>query len=131
MTADEISVLIDTSPMNRGMVGAEWTANPDNIAVVTASGNVMLFEYRPGGVYEFHWLSTSQSGKRLVDDTREAMRKVFRQGAVTIYGMIPAEHRSSRVMAHAIGAQSQGKFSTDNGPVVLFVILPENLERLH
>ena len=130
MTADEISVLIDTSPMNRGMVGAEWMADPRNIAI-ESHGNVMLFEFHADGIYEFHWLSTARSGKRLVEDTREAMRKVFRQGAVTIYGMIPAEHRSSRVMAHAIGAQSQGKFSTDNGPVVLFVILPENLERLH
>lgn len=130
MTADEISVLIDQSPMNRGLVGAEWMANPDNVAV-EAHGNVMLFQFHAPGIYEFHWLHTATSGKQAVRDTRAAIREMFQRGAHTLYGLTPADNVQARIMVRAIGAKIEGRFMTDDGPVILSTMTPENFERLH
>lgn len=130
MTAEEISVLIDTSPMNRGMVGAEWMADPRNIAI-EAHGNVVLFEYHADGIYEFHWLHTATSGKQAVRDTKAAIREMFRRGAQVLYGLTPADNLQARLMVRAIGAKVEGRFMTEDGLVILATMTPENLERLH
>jgi len=130
MTHQEISDLIDKSPMNRGMVGADWLSDPDNVAI-EAHGNVMLFEKQADGVYEFHWLHTATSGKQAVRDTRVAIREMFKRGAHTLYGLTPADNVQARIMVRAIGAKIEGRFMTDDGPVILSTMTPEQFEQLH
>lgn len=130
MTPQEITRLIDASPLNRGMDGAQWMENPDNVAF-EANGNVVLFQHHGKGIYEFHWLHTATPGKQAVADTRAAIGEMFKRGAHTLYGLTPAENLGARLMVRAIGAKVEGRFMTDEGPVILSTMTPENFERLN
>lgn len=127
MTPQDISILIDQSPMNRGLSGASWVKDAANRAVIIGS-NVMLFEIN-GRTVEFHWLKTGSGTRQLIKDTREAMRRIFEDtGADVIYGLIPDERRDSKLVARWVGAKSVGRFWTACGNVEAFVITPELLE---
>lgn len=101
--------------------------NPDNLAIVV-EGNVMLFE-RCGPLLEFHWLKTVPGLRKLIADTRKAMRSAFEQtGASIIYGLIPDDRRDSKLAARLVGARSTGRYASRFGDVEAFVIAPEILK---
>lgn len=127
MTPREISALIDESPMNRGMCGTSWVKNPCNRAVIL-NGNVMLFEQR-GEIVEFHWLKTATKARQLINDSREALRRIFADtGAQLIFGAVPDERRDSKLMARWVGFRFFARHWTPFGEVEVFVITPEFLE---
>jgi len=126
MTPQDIAILIDESPMNRGLRGADWVGDEGNRAICL-NGNVMLFE-PCGPNFEFHWLKTATGARQIILDTREAMRQVFSETqAPMIFGLIPDNRRDSKTMARWVGAQSKGRFKTLLGVVEAFAITPEFL----
>lgn len=130
METADIAALIDASPMNRGMVGADWLSDPANIAI-EMHGNVMLFERDGEYLFQFHWLALDTKGRQAINDTREAMRRVFRDtGVRAIYGFVSYSLRESALMARWIGARYCGSLNTQYGPCQIFVVTPEILEGL-
>lgn len=128
MNPQQIADMIDTSPMNRGLSGAAWVQNPHHISK-SIDGNTMLFEMEAGGLCQFHWLRTEAGGRNAIETTREAMRQVFDEtNAVTIYGLVPVDHKASAMMARWIGARHCGDIQTDKGRCQLFLITREILE---
>lgn len=127
MTPQDIAILIDESPMNRGLSGADWVKGPGNRAIVT-NGNVMLFE-ACGNVVEFHWLKTTKGLRQLIRDTREAMRMIFRETKTPlIFGLIPDNRRDSKLAARLVGARPYSRYETPHGVVEAFLITPKDLE---
>jgi len=129
MTPQQIAVLIDESPMNRGMRGETWLSDPSNRAVVKGE-TVMLFALGPAQTsFEFHWLKAGRNAAKTIRDTREAMWEVLRPNPFcVIYGLIPVERRDSKFMARKVGAQPHHIFPTPNGNCQLFTITKEILE---
>lgn len=123
MHVQKISALINESPMNRGMDGAAWMANPLNIAKSNRHGDVFLFEYDEPGIYQFHWLRMRSKGSKAINRTRAALAEVFREtGAKVIFGLVPDDRRDSKLMARWIGATSHGMVDTEHGPCELFIM---------
>lgn len=122
MTAQHISVLIDESPMNRGVKGADWLSDPDNQAVIEGE-TVVLFE-RHGVRSEFHWLKASKNVRATIRDTREAIRRYFADNPATVYlyGLVPTDRRDSLLMARWIGSAPAEIFDTPDGPCQGFVM---------
>ena len=129
MNTQRIAAIIDSSPMNRGMIGEAWLDNPANTAIVTGE-NVMLFERQSKKFCEFHWLQTANKGRQAIENTREAMRSYFAANPEVnfIYGLIPVEHRASLLMARWIGATPAISVELEHGKVQLFTITREHLE---
>jgi len=126
MNAQDVSILIDQSPMNRGLSGAAWVGDTNNRAICL-NGNVMLFE-QCGPAVEFHWLKTVTGARQIIQDTREAMRTVFREtGASLIFGLIPDDRPDSKIMARWVGAKPRSRFETPHGVVEAFAVTPELL----
>jgi hypothetical protein len=126
MSPSQISALIDNSPMNRGMFGAEWLAAEGNIAIET-DGNVFLFEQILPAVYEFHWLHTETSGSRLAKVTLAAFDEVFQRepNCEVIFGLAPSKRLDVRVMANAIHMKRIASVDTPDGPCVVFTVTRE------
>lgn len=128
MSPQRIAAIIDQSPMNIGVVGSAWLADPRNIAVAIGD-NVMLFELKAEGLCEFHWLDTGARGRQAIADSLTAIRQVFSEtNTRTMYGLVPSGHRPSRLMARWIGARFIREIETDNGACHLFVMTREMME---
>lgn len=104
---------IDTSPMNRGLSGADWLANPDNFAVVEGK-DVALFDGEADGVYQFHMLYESR-GKAAIAFTRKAFAEAFERGAQLIYGQTPVVMRHAILMARWVGGKFDRIVKTEYG----------------
>lgn len=126
MSPSQISALIDNSPMNRGMIGADWLADERNIAI-EADGNVFLFEEILPSVYEFHWLHTETSGAQLTKVTLAAFDDVFqrRPEAEVIFGLAPSRRLDVRIMANALRMKRIASIETPDGHCVVFTITRE------
>ncbi len=123
MSPQDIAVLIDESPMNRGAVGMDWLHRPGNVAFSDVAGNVLLFEKREPHMYEFHWLRTVSKPRQLIAFTRYAFREVYDlPGIGLIYGMVSDARRDVKLMARWIGAKSLGQVSTDYGLCEMFIL---------
>lgn len=112
---------IDTAELNRGLRGADWVADPANIAFVEEK-DVVLFEPDSDGVFEIHVLLASR-GKAAVECISRALGKVFRdRGAEVIFGMIPEHRRDVKLMARWCGLRPVAKTSIDGERVEMFGI---------
>lgn len=123
MNAHHISVLIDESPMNRGVSGASWVSKPGNQAICI-NETVVLFERQDSHSSEFHWLKASKNARSTIRDTREALRIYFEANPSTVflYGLVPTDRRDSLLMARWIGSVPGQIFDTPDGPCQGFVM---------
>jgi len=129
MNAHHISVLIDESPMNRGMKGASWISNPENRAIVQGE-TVVLFERQGAVSSEFHWLKSGKNVRDTIRDTREAIRTYFAEtpSVSVLFGLVPVDRRDSLLMARWIGSEPDQIFETDDGPCQGFVMTRHHFE---
>lgn len=124
MHRQEISDLIDKSPMNRGLSGADWLADDRNILVEDGDDRIM-FDYERPGTYQFHWL-TSSRGRKAIDRAKAALTHMFEEhGAEVVYGMVPVGRKDVRLMARLIGAKIVGPGWEDGEEFQVFVMTKE------
>lgn len=131
MNSQDVAHLIDSSPMNRGMVGERWLRRPGNIALSSDYGDVVLFDRAASGVYEFHWLrvSSGQGVRSVVNWTLDCIDQVFRDtGCQLMFGLVPDDRRDSRMMARLIGSKFLGKVPTEHGLCQMFIMTREMRE---
>lgn len=89
---------IDTAPYNRGLRGADWIAEPGNVAFVEGD-DVILFDRDSDGIFEIHVLLASR-GKAAVECVNRAFDMMFRdRGAEVIFGLVPEHRRDVAMMA--------------------------------
>lgn len=99
-----IATAIDRSPLNRGLRGADWVADPDSIAHVEGA-DVVLFDRDSDGIFEIHVLLAAR-GKAAVECVGRALDMIFKdQGAQLVFGMVPAQRRDVMMMARWCGLQ--------------------------
>ena len=123
MHQNQIAALINESPMNLGVDGAEWLRGEGNSAYGDDCGNVILFERVAPGVYEFHWLRTVTKGPLAVVFTHNAIDYMFSfSNTCLLFGMVPSDRRDSRVMARAIGAEHVGQIATEDGDAEMYIM---------
>lgn len=69
------------------------------------------------GIYEMHYLFTeARRGKAALDLIRSAVQVMFTEHEATVIcGAVPREHRASRVMSRALGAQPVGSHTDSSG----------------
>lgn len=69
------------------------------------------------GIYEMHYLFTEAvRGKAALTRIREAVQVMFTEREATVIcGAVPREHRASRVMSRALGAQPIGSHTDSFG----------------
>lgn len=117
-----IAAAIDTAPLNRGLKGADWLAQPGNIPVTFANGDVVLFDDEGDGVYQIHVLFVSR-GRVAIELAREAIRRMFTEhGANLIFGLVPDFRRDVKLLARWTGMRSAGVRWTPEGSCELFVL---------
>jgi hypothetical protein len=103
MREQTIIYAIDQSPLNRGLKGVDWVADPHNHAFVEGE-DVVLFDYECGGVYAVHVLLESR-GRTAIDVIRRAFTDLFdqREDAKIILGMVPLFRHDVKIMARWCG----------------------------
>jgi hypothetical protein len=122
MHRDQISRLIDESPMNRGLAGAAWAADSRNVAAVSGEEDVILFDYERPGVYQFHWLKSSR-GRGAIEHAKRALTDMLARPQVdAIYGLVPVDRRDVRLMARYIGAKLVGETRDEYGEYQIFIL---------
>jgi len=130
MSREETLVIeaINTSPLNRGLKGADWLASPGNIPIVIGD-NVALFDDGGEGVYEVHFLFVSR-GRAAIIAARESFRRMFvDHGAELIFGMVPKFRRDVNMLARWAGGKLIGERPTIEGLCDLFVLSREMWSR--
>lgn len=121
MTPQQISSLIDNSPMNRGISGVEWIADPENFVCVSDGGSVVMFQYEAPGVYQFHWIDTQARGRKAIDDAKAAIEYALTdKGAHLLYGLVSTARRDVLLMARWIGSTFVRNVQTPHGECALF-----------
>lgn len=124
MSDQSIIQAIQDSPLNRGLLGADWLASPGNIAIEVGD-DVALFDAEGSGVYEMHVLFLSR-GRAAIDAAKEAIRRMFADhGADLIFGMVPCFRREVKLLARWSGLMPAGIRSTSEGLCELFVLSKE------
>lgn len=117
-----IAQAIDTAPLNRGLVGADWLKHPGNIPVTFDNGDIALFDHEGGGTFQVHFLFQSR-GRKAIDHAREAFKIMFiEHGAHLIMGLVPEARRDVAMLARWAGGRSAGMRPTSEGPCELFVL---------
>lgn len=112
---------INSSPLNRGLDGAQWLATPGNIPVLSGD-NITLFDYEGDDTYEVHFLYKS-TGKEAIRCAKAAFGFLFEyHHADTIFGMVPDHLRHAKIHARLVGGKSVGVRETAFGPCELFVL---------
>lgn len=128
MDTSAIITAIDSSPLNRGLSGAVWLAEPGNIAIVKEAGgatDIALFDDEGDGTYEMHVLFHSR-GRAAIDTAKEAMRRMFvDHGANLIFAKVPEIRPDVKLFARWIGMKYTGYRDTIYGPCQLFVLSRE------
>lgn len=115
---------IDTAELNRGLRGADWVADPGNIAFVEGD-DVILFDRDADGIYEIHVLLASR-GKAAIECVKRALGMMFRdRGAEVIFGMVPEHRRDVMMMARWCGLKHVSKTQWLGDRVELFQITKE------
>lgn len=126
MTPQEIALVINESPLNRGMDGAAWLAQKGNVAFVSERGDIVLFERSTDGVFEFHWLRSQAAAKETREFTIWAADQMFLDhGAQLLFGLVPKARRDSAMMARIIGAKCLGDTVTPHGVCSVFTLTRE------
>lgn len=121
---DFIIAAIDSSPLNRGLSGADFLDDPENVAIVNGE-DISLFEGSDSNDFEVHFLYKS-SGRAAIDASKAALASMFKDhGAELIFGMTPVELRHARLHARLIGGRSGGIRQTEHGACELFVLSKE------
>lgn len=122
LPAEIIARAIDTSPLNRGLRGADWLAYEGNVPVTFDNGDIALFDYEGHGAYQVHFLFNAR-GRVAIDHAREALRIMFEEhDAEIIFGLTPTHLRHARIFNRWIGGKSAGIRSMPDGPCELFVL---------
>lgn len=120
-----IAKAIDTAELNRGLRGADWIAEPGNVAFVEGD-DVILFDRDSDGIFEIHVLLASR-GKAAVECINRALGMMFRdRGAKVIFGMVPEHRRDVAMMARWCKLKFIKKISWLGDRVELFEITKEN-----
>lgn len=90
------------------------------VSFVTEQGGCIAV-WRGGGMYEAHTVfAPSARGSRGLEIGHAFMAALFRQGASSVYTMVPSHNRTARVMAHAMSLRfigDVGTWRTDDGVV--------------
>lgn len=108
-SAQHIIDAIDTAPLNRGLKGADWLAQPGNVPITFDNGDVVLFDNEGGGIYSIHVLFNGR-GRTAIKHAREAIDRMFSDhGAVLIMGMVPDFRRDVKLLARWTGMRSAGE----------------------
>ena len=116
-----IIAAIDGAELNRGLRGADWVADPNNVAFVEDQ-DVVLFDRDNDGLFEIHVLLASR-GKAAVECVNRALDMMFRdRGAEVIFGMVPEHRRDVKMMARWCGLKPVAKTSIDGERVEMFGI---------
>lgn len=111
-----IAEAIDTAPLNRGLVGADWLAVEGNVSVTSDDGDITLFDAYGDGVYAIHVLYKSR-GRKAIERAKEAIRSMFEEhGARLIFGMVPAFRSDVKMLARWTGMRSAGPRFAPEGP---------------
>lgn len=118
----QIIEAIDTSPLNRGLRGADWLAFEGNIPITFPNGDIALFDWEGDGTYQVHFLFVSR-GREAINNAKEAFRQMFvDHGAEVIFGLVPDFRRDVKLLARWIGGKYVGKRETSEGLCELFVL---------
>lgn len=122
-----IEKAIDTSPLNRGLRGADWVRDTSNIPFVEGK-DVILFDRDSDGIYEIHVLLIAR-GKAAVECIGRAFEMMFREkGTAVIFGMVPDFRRDVKIMARLCGMKSLHKLNHRGDAVELFELTREQWE---
>lgn len=117
-----IAEAIDTAPLNRGLVGADWLARPGNVPVTFENGDIALFDHEGDGAYQVHFLFQSR-GRKAIEHARKSFSIMFTEhGATLILGLVPDFRRDVAMLARWAGGHSAGMRDTSEGPCELFVL---------
>lgn len=122
-----VESIIDTSPLNRGLRGKDWTSNPRNVAIQYPDGGAVLFDHEGGGMYEAH-VQLKARGKEAIQQGVDACKTLFeKHGASVILGLTPVDLRAARFFARKVGFKSLGTVDTEDGPCELFQMIRDDL----
>lgn len=134
MDAQNLIAAINSSPTNKGVDGAEWLAdwqsNPHNICMEFGKSFV-LFDGKPDGVYEVHFLfDKGLPGRSVIDLSKLAFDLLFEENpeAELIMGLVPDDLAHAKLHARLVGGKSIGTRDTPYGFVELFVLSREMWE---
>ena len=114
---------IDTHPLNRGLRGVDWIANPLNVAVFH-NEDMALFDYEGPGLYQGHFFFRSR-GKEAVEAAKIITQDMFDYGAKMIVGFVPVINRKAGVIARMAGYHFVGTQETEHGRVLVYLAAPE------
>lgn len=118
---------INNFPLNRGLRGEDWVADPDNVAIVHGD-DFALFDAEGGGVFQVHFLYQVR-GREAIRLAKESFRRMFEErGAEMIFGMVPSDMANAKMHARLIGGRFVGVRATPFGNCDLFV-LPKEIWR--
>ncbi len=124
-----IVAAINESPLNRGLIGEEWCADPSNIPIIAGS-DVTLFDGEGAGVYQAHLLYKSR-GRAAILRLKEAVAEMFAMhGAQLIFALVPDFRKDAAFVARSVGGKFVGKRNTLYGKCDLFVLSKEMWEGL-
>lgn len=119
----DVAAAIDSSPLNRGLKGAEWVANPENVAVTFPDGGLVLFDAEGGRMYEAHVLLKAR-GAEAIRQGKAACAEMFeKHGAEVLLGLTPDFLKAARFFARKVGFQSLGMVETAEGPCEVFQMI--------
>ena len=125
MTQQDIIKAINSSPMNRGLNGADWFERPGNVSI-NIDEDVFLFDYENEGVYMIHFLSTA-GGKDTIKRAKQAFQIMFDGGASLLIGLVPLDRRDVALMARWVGGKRRETVPTPYGPCDLYCVLKGNI----
>jgi hypothetical protein len=121
-TAKIIIEAIESSPLNRGLKGADWLAYAGNIPIIGENGDVTLFDNEGDGVFEIHVLYVSR-GREALREAKRAIRAMFEEhDARVIYAMVPIIRPEVKLLARWAGMRSAGLRLIPSGLCELFVL---------
>lgn len=120
---------INSSPLNRGLNGADWVADPRNVAVIEDERDIVLFDYEGPGIFQIHVLFSSSRGRGAVERIKRALRGMIRDHrAEVIFGLVPDHRRDVKMMARWVGMKSHGERANDCGVCELFIFRKETVQ---
>ena len=113
--------------MNRGLRGADWTADKRNIAIGDGR-NVTIFDYEEEGVYQAHFLRHEETGRAAIERIKAAYSEIFNQhGAKVIFGL--EGRRDVALVARWTGGKRIGSRLTEHGFCDLFILTRQAWEK--
>jgi hypothetical protein len=122
LPAKIIAEAIDSSPLNRGLRGADWLAFEGNVSITTDDGDITLFDNEGDGVFAIHVLYVSR-GRKAIERARDAIRAMFvDHDAKLIYGLVPVFRPDVKLLARWTGMRSAGLRQMPDGLCELFVL---------